>query len=258
MIIWSLIYTEFHQHGDIIIPIYVSPIATIWQATVWKCMLFGLQKVDTRSADHARETAPILDCEQLFLKQSKFYEVENSTTNPCWESNPQPMDCMSSALNTEPRECDTFQFIVRDTTIPSTWRHCHPNIYESRYNRLTRYSLDVWVDHCDDFIMGAMASQITSLTIVYSIVYLGTDQRKHQSSASLAIVRGIHRGPVNSSRKGPVTRKMFPFDDVIMHDKITVIQCHVYWKQKHFPGTGYCVAGLEPGDLYIIDKLQLS
>ena len=40
--------------------------------------------------------------------------------------------------------------------------------------------------------------------------------RKHQSSASLAFVRGIHRRPVNSPHKGPVTRKMFPFDDVIM------------------------------------------
>ena len=59
-------------------------------------------------------------------------------------------------------------------------------------------------------------SQITSLTIVYSIVYSDADQRKHQSFASLAFVRGIHRGPVNSAHKGPVTRKMFPFDDVIM------------------------------------------
>ena len=46
----------------------------------------------------------------------------------------------------------------------------------------------------DDVIMGAIVSQITSLTIVYSTVYLGADQRKHQSSASLAFVRGIHRG----------------------------------------------------------------
>ena len=40
--------------------------------------------------------------------------------------------------------------------------------------------------------------------------------RKHQSSASLASVRGIHRSSVNSPHKGPVTRKMFPSDDVIM------------------------------------------
>ena len=64
--------------------------------------------------------------------------------------------------------------------------------------------------------MGAMASQITSLTIVYSTVYSGADQRKHQSPASLAFVLGIHREPVNSPHKWPVTRKMFPFDDVIM------------------------------------------
>ena len=64
--------------------------------------------------------------------------------------------------------------------------------------------------------MGAIASQITSLTIVYSTVYPDADQRKHQSSASLAFVRGIHRGPVNSPHKWSVTRKMFSFDDVIM------------------------------------------
>ena len=64
--------------------------------------------------------------------------------------------------------------------------------------------------------MGAIASQITSLTIVYSTVYSDADQRKHQSSASMAFVRGIHQGPVNSPHKWPVKRKMFPFDDVIM------------------------------------------
>ena len=77
-------------------------------------------------------------------------------------------------------------------------------------------------EHYDDVKMGAMASQTTSLTIVYSIVYSGADQRKHQSSASLACVRGNHRGPVNSPHKWPVTRKMFPFDDVIMTN-VTII-----------------------------------
>ena len=71
--------------------------------------------------------------------------------------------------------------------------------------------------HYCDVIIGAMASQITSLTIVYSIVHAGADESKHQSSASLAFVRGIHR-PVNSPQKGPVTRKMFPVDDVIMRN----------------------------------------
>ena len=70
--------------------------------------------------------------------------------------------------------------------------------------------------HYNDVIMSAMVSQITSLTIVCSTVYSGADPTKHQSSASLAFVRGIHRWPVNSPHKGPVTRKMFPFEKVIM------------------------------------------
>ena len=78
--------------------------------------------------------------------------------------------------------------------------------------------------HYCDVIMGAVASQITSLTIVYSTVYSDADQRKHQSSASLAFVRGIHRGPVNSPHKWTVTRKMFPFDDVIMACVVTAGQ----------------------------------
>ena len=70
--------------------------------------------------------------------------------------------------------------------------------------------------HYGDVIMGAMASQTTSLTLVYSIVYSDADQRKHKISASLAFVWGIHRWPVNSPHKGSITLKMFPFDDVIM------------------------------------------
>ena len=70
--------------------------------------------------------------------------------------------------------------------------------------------------HYSDVIMGEMASQITSHPIVYLSVYSGADERKNKSSASLAFVRWIHRWPVNSPHKGPVTRKMFPFDDVII------------------------------------------
>ena len=76
--------------------------------------------------------------------------------------------------------------------------------------------------HYSDVITRARASQNTRVAIAYSTVYSGADQRKHQSSASLAFVRGIHRWPVNSPHKGPVTRKMFPFDDVIMaHGRLT-------------------------------------
>ena len=57
--------------------------------------------------------------------------------------------------------------------------------------------------------MGTMASLITSLMTVYSNVHSGADQRKHQSSASLAFVWGIHRWPVSSPQKGPVRGKCF-------------------------------------------------
>ena len=75
----------------------------------------------------------------------------------------------------------------------------------------------MWTSNYTDVMTGAIASQITSLTIVYSTVYSDAYQRKHHTSALLAFVRGIHRGPVNSPHKWPVTLKMLPFDDVIMN-----------------------------------------
>ena len=74
---------------------------------------------------------------------------------------------------------------------------------------------NVAVLYVDDMV-NTMASQITIFTSVYSTVYSGTDERKLQSSSSLAFVRGIHRWPLNSLYKGPVTRKTSPFDDVIV------------------------------------------
>ena len=98
--------------------------------------------------------------------------------------------------------------------------HIHQELYYSirADSRLTpsQWETSLQSDHYNDVIMSLIASQITSLTIVYSTVYSSADQRKHQSSASPAFVRVIHRGPVNYPHKGPVTRKMFLFDDVIM------------------------------------------
>ena len=71
-------------------------------------------------------------------------------------------------------------------------------------------------NHYNDVIMTTMASQITSLAVVYSIVYSGADERKLRSSASVAFVRGIHRDRWIPRTKGPATRKIFPFVDVIM------------------------------------------
>ena len=104
-------------------------------------------------------------------------------------------------------QCTTQNRKVHISVLNSAWwdmgqKHCE--IYE------------IGLLHYGDVIMGAIASQITSLTIVYSTVYSDADKRKHQSSVSLAFVRGIHRGPVNSPHKWQVTRKMQPLDDVIM------------------------------------------
>ena len=78
----------------------------------------------------------------------------------------------------------------------------------------------------------------TSSTTVYSTVYSGWDQRKHPSSASLAFVRGIHRGPVNSPHKWSVRRKMFPFDNVIMRGVIRYYKS-LRSKRGMLPG-GHC------------------
>ena len=70
--------------------------------------------------------------------------------------------------------------------------------------------------HYSDVTMNVIVSQITGVSIVCSTVCSGADHRKHQSSVSLAFVRGIHRRPVDSLHNRPVTRKMFSFADVIM------------------------------------------
>ena len=118
---------------------------------------------------------------------------------------------------------DIFAFI----SFPAKWRRSFENFVRDKkeslfYEKWIAFSLQ-WLHNGRD--------GVTSIAIVYSTVYSGADQRKHQSSASLAFVRGIHRGPGNSLHKGPVTRKMFPFDDVIMlrmtwHTRIQGISNH--------------------------------
>ena len=107
--------------------------------------------------------------------------------------------------------------------------------------------------HYNDAIMSAMLSQITNISIAYSTFCSGADQRKHQSSASLALVRGIHRWPVNSHHKEPVTWKMFPFDDIIM------FHFTLFWSRWPKPlATSENVTHITsiPDDLTTWDKLQ--
>ena len=106
------------------------------------------------------------------------------------------------------------------------------------------------VRHYNDVIIGAIPSPITSLTIVYKTIYSDADQGKHQSSASLASVRGIQRGPMNSLHKWPVTRKMFPFNDVIMELRSSILLtfprlrhkvCQVLFKKTKIDGSNQCL-----------------
>ena len=114
--------------------------------------------------------------------------------------------------------------------------HHHPPIgiigihYSIFHETCTRLVLTLSGIHDNDVIMSAAASQITGVSIVCSSVGSGATQIKHQSSASLAFVWGIHQWPVNSPHKGPVTQKMFPFDNVIILVWCTACYC----KTKHW------------------------
>ena len=112
--------------------------------------------------------------------------------------------------------------------------------------------------HYGDVIMSATASQITGLTIVYSAVYSGADQRKHQSSASLAFVRGI---PGEFPAQRPVTRKTFSFDDVIMVSS-NWAPWRVYFQDRnHIPWHNYkqiwpkANTSIRNGNIPIINRL---
>ena len=70
--------------------------------------------------------------------------------------------------------------------------------------------------HYTDVIITTIASQITSFTLVYLIVYSGADKKKTSKLCVTSHCAGKSPGPVNSPHKWPVTRKMFPFDDYIM------------------------------------------
>ena len=97
---------------------------------------------------------------------------------------------------------------------------CHYSRYHGAHTVLQWQRQNT--DHYSDVIMSAVTSQITGVLMVCSTVWSGADQTKYQSSASLAFVRW----PVNSSHKGPVTRKVFPFDDVIMQTSNSQITPH--------------------------------
>ena len=108
-----------------------------------------------------------------------------------------------------------------------------------------------YVYHYNDVIMGAIASQITTLTVVYSIVYSDADQRKHQSSASLAFVRGIHRGPViprtNRQLRGKCFHLMTSSCGALTRSVHIYVRCHLaHIRSFHAYGSVVAAGLLDP------------
>ena len=118
------------------------------------------------------------------------------------------------------------------TWVHNLWHPGHDKVKSIIQLQRTYRQIIPLICHYNDVVMSELTSQITSVSIVCSTIHSATDQRKHQSSSSLAFVQGIHRWPVNSPHKRPVTRKMFPFDYVTMAHEypINYIQlCPPWW-----------------------------
>ena len=173
---------------------------------------------------------------------------------------PVPGFCLSCIINRNP---------CGDLTGQGA-RHQH-RMHQPMSLRITRSNIRKVMSHNNGIIMSAMASQIASLTIVYSTVYSGADQRKHKSSAFLAFVRGIHRSPVNSPDKGPVTRKMISIwwrhhvikRHMFLPFHLQPTSPHQPWSSR-FLLTGWCtnqcrsLVGLEIGRLAYLDHVLVA
>ena len=109
-----------------------------------------------------------------------------------------------------PYQYRIFHFKFKaDVTLPYLYNGISYAWNVSEANKVDRDAVAQASSHYGDVIMTRIASQITSLTVVYSIVYSGADQRKHQSSASLAFVQGIHRDRWIPRTKGQLRGKCF-------------------------------------------------
>ena len=159
----------------------------------------------------------------------------------------------------------THSFILRLSTSYNQLNLLINTVLLYYTDRCTFYVIHIYLDvagllyqnrctHYNNVIKGAMSSQITSLTIVYSTGYSGADQWKHQSSASLVFRRRIHRWPVNSPYKWPVTRKTVPFHDVIMIQALTAIMLIwsniLYWSTDIFSANSIMLKNCQQYDSF--------
>ena len=130
-----------------------------------------------------------------------------------------PTGCSQSRMHM--KRSDSFSIWFRKCWIGGSWmmfiHYCIGWLSRNFRFNLLRYYIQhfnnngrKWIRyHYNDVIMTTMASQITTLTVVYSTVYSDADQRKHQSSASLAFVWGIHRDRWIPRTKGQSRGKCF-------------------------------------------------
>ena len=124
-----------------------------------------------------------------------------------------------------------LQLLVYITLQPPDYMALQPRLFPCLYAPFVR--LYYKFVHYSDVIMSAVVPQITSLTIVYSTVYSGADQRKHQNSASLVSVQGIHRLPMNSQHKGPIICSHLMTSSYLDNknsDKFTIFASHMIKK----------------------------
>ena len=156
-----------------------------------------------------------------FNKQTTDRHAVNRTTCIIFVGMTVPLNTFAKKVSSQVKKMLRHQLIlssqiIRCSSMDPTWIHFTQHTTYHAARTWFCFSL-VWLYMYlySDVIMVTKASQ-------------GADQRKHQSSASLAFVRGIHRWPVNSPHKGPVTWKMFPFDDVFMISVSGKIICCIY------------------------------
>ena len=136
--------------------------------------------------------------------EMELHNIHHIKRHRCWKRNPsepeKTMICEPANISTHAKGTilmtpllKAAQGVALSATLPICMHMVILNML-----------VQIIFSHYSEVIMGTLVSQITSLTTVCSTVCLGVDKRKHQSSASLAFVRG------------PVMRKMFSFDKVIM------------------------------------------
>ena len=156
---------------------------------------------------------PVMRRFDVFFDLRLNKQLNNQWRRPWFETPSRPLwrHCNVHEMD-KPLYAELFQNLIYIfDNFPTLRWHRYPKYFLKGDRVLFPEPMENQCYHYSDAIMSAMATQITRPTFVYSVVYSGADQRRHQSSASLAFVQKIHRWPVNSPHKEPVTRKMFPF-----------------------------------------------